>query len=295
MQNPSRRTLLTAAAATAATPWLHACATHPAPATDASKQLAALEASAGGRLGVMALTPSGMQAAYRPTERFPACSTFKALLAATVLRRSTTDAALLPRRVQYGPQDLTTYAPVTRQHVADGMTVEALCVATVQHSDNVAANLLMRLLGAPQAVTAFVRTLGDATFRLDRWEPELNSALPGDPRDTCTPADMARDLQKLVLGDALAPAQRRQLTDWLRGNTTGGGRIRAGVPAGWTVGDKTGTGDYGTTNDIGVVWPTAGGEPIVLAVYFTQTAADAKPREDVVAAATRLAVAALAG
>nr|WP_308437999.1 class A beta-lactamase [Jeongeupia naejangsanensis] len=254
----------------------------------------ALERRHGGRLGVCALdTGSGRRLGYRMDERFAFCSTFKAMLAGAILARSVGDAGLLQRRIRYTQADLVSYSPVSGPRVADGMTVAELCAAAIQYSDNTAANLLIRQLGAPADVTTFARSIGDDVFRLDRWETELNTALPGDPRDTTTPAAMARSLQALTLGDALPPAQRAQLQDWLRGNTTGAKRIRAGVPAGWQVGDKTGSGDYGTTNDIAVLWPPQRA-PIVLAVYFTRPAQDAKWVDAAIADAARLVVKALA-
>jgi beta-lactamase class A len=168
---------------------------------------------------------------------------------------------------------------ITSKHLADGMTVAELCEATLQYSDNPAANLLMKQIGGPAAVTAYARSIGDTEFRLERWETELNSAIPGDARDTTTPSAMARSLHKLVLGDALPAAQRKQLKDWMLGNTTGATRIRAGVPAAWPVADKTGAGDYGTVNDIAVIWPP-GKAPIVLAVYLTQPGKDDKIRPE---------------
>lgn len=282
-----RRRALTIALGLA--PWLAACATRPPTA-----EFAALEQRSGGRLGVAALGPAGVFAAWRAEERFPLTSTFKAFLAAAVLDRSSRDPALLQQRLRYTAADLHTYAPVTRQHLADGMTVEELCAATVMYSDNVAANLLIRLLGGPRVLTGYMRSLGDPSFRLDRYEPELNTALPGDPRDTGMPLHVALALRKLVLADALPEAARQRLTGWLRGNTTGDRRIRAGVPPGWAVGDKTGTGDYGSTNDIAVLWPP-GGAPIVLALYFAQATPDAQAREEVLVEATRLVLASLPG
>lgn len=214
------------------------------------------------------------------------------MLGAAVLAQSVAHPGLLQQRVTYGRSDLVSYSPVTERHVDTGMTVAELCAATIQYSDNTAANELMKLIGGPAAVTAYARSIGDDTFRLDRWETELNTALPGDLRDTTTPAAMAASLRVLVLGDALPAAQRAQLIEWLRGNKVGDKRIRAGVPAGWRVGDKTGTGDYGTTNDAGVLWPPSRA-PIVLAVYYTQTRADAKAKDDVIATATRIAIATL--
>jgi beta-lactamase class A len=241
-------------------------------------QLARLEAASGGRLGVAAFnTADGRQLMQRADERFPMCSTFKMMASAAVLAK---EPALLKKRIQYEKSDLLPNSPVSGKHVADGMTMAELCEAAIQYSDNAAANLLMKQIGGPAAVTAYARSIGDTEFRLDRWETELNSAIPGDPRDTTTPGAMARSLQKLVLGDGLPPAQRKQLKDWLLGNTTGATRIRAGVPADWPVADKTGAGAYGTVNDIAVLWPP-GKAPIVLAVYLTQPGKDDKLRPEI--------------
>ncbi len=252
--------------------------------------LADLERQAGGRLGLALLDPAtGRRFTYRGDERFPLCSTFKLALAAAVLRKSQDEPGLLAQPVAYGPDDLLAWAPATRKALEQGqaMTVEELCAAAIEYSDNTAANLLLDRLGGPAALTAYVRSLGDKTFRLDRREPDLNTAVPGDSRDTTTPEAMARTVERLVLGDGLPRAQQETLAAWLKGNTTGDASIRAGVPPGWTVGDKTGSGDCGTTNDVAVLWPPQGG-PMVLAVYFTQPRKDAPPRKDVLAAATRL-------
>lgn len=240
--------------------------------------LARLEKESGGRLGVAALnTADGRLVLHRADERFPFCSTFKMMASAAILAR---EPSLLKKHIQYEKSDLVAHSPVTSKRVADGMTVAELCEATLQTSDNAAANLLMKQIGGPAAVTAYARSIGDTEFRLDRWETELNTAIPGDPRDTTTPLAMAKSLQKLVLGDALPAAQRKQLKDWMLGNTTGATRIRAGVPAGWPVADKTGAGDYGTVNDIAIIWPP-GKAPIVLAVYITQPNKDDKSRPDI--------------
>lgn len=289
-----RRTLLLGASvlplAGACTAW---SGTGSQPSAEA--QLAELESAAGGRLGVVGFnTGSGARIQHRAHERFPLCSTFKLMLAAAVLERSAKDASLLPRNVSYGKGDLIDHSPITEKHVATGMTVAAMCAATIQYSDNAAANLLLKVLGGPSAVTAFARGIGDQAFRLDRTEPELNTSIPGDPRDTTTPAAMSDSIQRLVLGDALGAGQRDQLRTWLLGNTTSTERFLAGVPAGWKVGDKTGAGSYGSTNDVGVLWPPTGA-PIVLSVYLTFPQKDARNRNDVVASATRIAAAALAG
>ncbi|CAB3961239.1 PenA family class A beta-lactamase [Burkholderia aenigmatica] len=289
-----RRTLLLAAATVPLALTVGACASTQAAAPDeaatpdvtavaAAATFARLERDAGGRLGVCAIdTASGRRLVHRADERFPFCSTFKAMLSAAVLAQSIKRPALLQQRVTYTKADLVKYSPVSEKHVDDGMTVAALCEAAIQYSDNSAANLLMKLLGGPSAVTAYARSIGDRAFRLDRWETELNTALPGDQRDTTTPAAMAASMRALMVGDALPAAQRAQLVTWMRGNKVGGKRIRAGVPAGWTVADKTGTGDYGTTNDAGVVWSPSRA-PIVLVVYYTQASADASAKDDVIA------------
>ena len=260
----------------------------PSGADPVGDRLAALERASGGRLGVAAWRHGGEgRIVHRADERFPFCSTFKVMLAAAVLKRSEADAGLLDRRIAYTADQLVTHAPITQRHVGAGMTVSELCAAAIQHSDNTAANLLIARLGGTAAVTAYARSIGDTRFRLDRWETALNTAIPGDPRDTTTPAAMALSLQRVALGDALAPSARERLSTWLRGSTTGAARIRAGFPADWPVGDKTGTGDYGTTNDIAVIWPPEG-PPIVLAIYFTQREARARARNDVIASAARI-------
>ncbi len=287
-----RRTLLLAASVL---PLASACSAWPAKGAQSSAQaqLDALESASGGRLGLVALhTGTGARVAHRADERFAFCSTFKLMLCAAILARSANDGTLLAHRVNYSKGDIISNSPITEKHVGQGMTVAELCAAAIQYSDNAAANLLMKLLGGPPAVTAFARATGDDTFRLDRWETELNTAIPGDLRDTTTPAAMADSVQRLVLGNALGTAQRDQLQTWLLGNTTGAARIRAGVPADWKVGDKTGSGSYGTVNDVGVLWPPAGA-PLVMSIYLTFPAKDAQGPGDVIASAARIAFQAL--
>ncbi|RXA95470.1 MULTISPECIES: class A beta-lactamase [Yersinia] len=284
--SPLRRSLLLAGITLPLTHFaLPAWATPP---ESLDKQLAELERKSNGLLGIaMINTANGRKIQYRGTQRFPFCSTFKFMLAAAVLGQSQSQPNLLNKHIKYHESDLLSYAPITRKNLAQGMSVSELCAATIQYSDNTAANLLIKELGGIAAVNEFARSIGDHTFRLDRLEPDLNTALPNDPRDTTTPAAMAASLNKLVLGDALPAAQREQLAIWLKGNTTGGETIRAGAPADWIVGDKTGGGDYGTTNDIAVLWPPTGA-PIILVIYFTQREKDAKPRRDVLAEATKM-------
>jgi len=256
----------------------------------AANSLKELESASGGRLGVSAInTANHAEIQYRKNERFPFCSTFKVMGVAAILQESTKKPNLLQQKIHYKQDDLVTYSPMTEQHLRDGMTVAQLCEATLTTSDNTAMNLLMKILGGPKAVTAFARSIENDSFKLDRWEPDLNSAIPNDPRDTTSPMAMRISLQKLVLGHGLPEYQETLLQSWLKKNTTGASRIRAGVPKTWLVGDKTGTGEYGTTNDIGIIYPP-GCKPIVVTIYFTQGIKDAKLREEVIASATRAVV-----
>jgi len=258
----------------------------PAPVYDG--RLADLERRFDARVGVFAIdTGTGTTVAHRADERFAMCSTHKALVAGAITLRGDLD-----RRITYTWAELVPYSPVTGTNVTAGMTLGQLCDAAVRHSDNTAANLLVRELGGPAAVTAFARTLGDDVTRLGRTEPDLNEATPGDPRDTTTPRAIAADLRAMALGPALPEAGRAALTGWLVGATTGAGRIRAGVPGGWTVGDKTGSGGYGTANDIAVLWPPTGA-PVVLAVLSSRPTQDATSDPALLAQATTIALAAL--
>jgi len=264
---------------------------------DARQALAAVEARMPGRLGVYALdTATGATVAYRADDRFLLCSTGKTLTVAAVLRAGAQDRSLLDRVIRYGPDDVLAWAPETSKHVDAGMTVDALCAAAITVSDNTAANLLVKLMGGPAAITQFARSLGDDITRIDRVEPDLNVTSPGDLRDTSTPARMAENLRVLTLEDALPPEARMHLTDLLVANTTGGQAIRAGLPSGWKVGDKTGSGAQGESNDIAVAWPP-GRAPLVISVYTSPTdpKLPAEQAHQVIAEATSIAVQALTG
>lgn len=243
-----------------------------------------IEASTGARLGVAVLdTGTGALTGHRLDERFAMCSVFKWLAAAHVLRRVDQGQEALSRRVPFGRDALLPWSPVTEKHAdGNGMTLAELCHATVTVSDNAAANLILKTLGGPAGLTIFVRQHGDTVTRLDRWEPDLNEALPGDERDTSSPRAMAGLLRELVLGQALSANGQRQLTEWLQATDTNRKRLAAGLPTGWRVGSKTGTGGQGTTNDVGVYWPP-GRPPVVVAVFLTQCKASLAAREAAIA------------
>ncbi|MGW5438769.1 class A beta-lactamase [Nocardia asteroides] len=254
---------------------------------------AALESTYDARLGLSVLdTGTDRVVAYREHERFPMASTFKGLACGALLQAHPLATGYFEQVIRYTAADIVVNSPETEQHIDTGMTVTALCDAAITQSDNTAGNLLLRLLGGPEGFTAFLRTLGDQVSRLDRWEPELNTAVPGDERDTTTAAALAADYRALVVGTALAEPERAQLAAWLKASRTGAKRIKAGLPADWTVGDKTGTPAYGSALDVAVAWPP-GRAPLVLAVLTTRTEKDADPVNELVAEATKTAVARL--
>lgn len=251
-----------------------------------------LEQKSHGMLGIYALdTNTNKSISYNAEKRFPFCSTFKVLLVSAILKKSETQPSLLQEKLFFTEKEIkeSGYEPVTKNHIKDGMTISELCAATIMYSDNGAANLLIKKLDGLNQINAFARSIGDNTFRLDRFEPELNAAIPSDLRDTTTPIIMTKDLEKLLLGHALAPHQQHLLKTWLEHNTTGDLRIRASVPKDWIVADKTGTGEYGTTNDIAILWPP-NSKPIILVIYFTQYQKDAKAKNKVIAESTKIAL-----
>ena len=241
---------------------------------EAERGLAFLDTRGAGRLGVYAFdTATGREMGHRAHERFPMCSTFKLLLVGNVLARVDAGNEDLKRLIAIADADILAYAPVTAKYLARGsMSVEQLCAATIEWSDNTAANLLLHSMAGPSAVTRFARTLGDGITRLDRNEPAVNTAIPGDPRDTTTPYAMAHNMQKLVLGTALKPPSRARLKAWLIGSRTGKTKLQANMPKTWTVGDKTGSGENATTNDVAIAWPP-NRAPIIVAAYFTGSTA----------------------
>jgi len=266
-------------------------------ASSLESDIAAIEAKSGGRLGVAVLdAASGARTDHRGNERFPLCSTFKVLAVSAVLKRAEAGRERLDRRIAIKRAELIAYSPVLKDRIGDSMTLVELCAAAVTESDNTAADLVLKNLGGPAAVTAYARTLGDTVTHLDNSEPLLNRAKPFglSKSDTTSPSAMVNDLQALVLGDALAPSSRDQLKTWLLGCKTGDKRLRAGLPEGWQCGEKTGSDESnGSTNDIGVLWPPQQRPPVIVAAYLTQTKAKYEDREAALADVGRAVVAAL--
>jgi beta-lactamase class A len=260
----ARRTLLLAAATLAFAPALAA------DKRGAQKRIADLERKVSGRLGVYVRdSGSGAELAHRAHARFPMCSTFKFLAAAAVLKKVDEGALKLDQEIAYGEKDLLEYAPETRKHVGDGhMRLGDLCAAAIQWSDNTAANLMLKEIGGPAGLTRYARSIGDKVTRLDRNEPTLNTAIPGDVRDTTTPAQIAHTLETVLTKAVLTPASTRQLEEWMIGDKVAGARLRAGLPKDWVIGDKTGTGDNGTANVVAIIRPPQR-KPLFAAVYLT--------------------------
>ncbi|HEY0182524.1 MAG TPA: class A beta-lactamase [Rhodopila sp.] len=254
------------------------------------RRLARIEHGVGGRLGVSILDPvAGKRVDYRGNERFPLCSTYKLLAGAAVLARVDRGEDSLERRIVYPRDKLVTYSPATEQHAgAEGMTLGAICEAAVRLSDNTAGNLLLESLGGPSGLTSVLRAWGDSMTRLDRIEPQLNDATPGDPRDTTTPAAMAETVRKVVVADGLSATSRERLAGWLIANRTGDKRLRAGLPGAWRAGDRTGAGDHATTNDVAVIWPP-GRAPLIAVAYLTQSPAPVDARNAALAQVGQIA------
>ncbi|MBE7105190.1 class A beta-lactamase [Bacillus cereus] len=238
------------------------------------------------RLGVYAIdTGTKKTVEFRENERFAYASTFKALAVGAVLQQNSIEE--LNKIVTYTCDDLVTHSPITEQHVKTGMTLKDISEAAIRYSDNTAANILFKELGGPEGFETSLKKLGDQVTHAERIETELNEAVPGETRDTSTPRALATDLQAYTLGDILTHEKQTMLVDWLKRNTTGDNLIRAGVPKGWEVGDKTGGGGYGTRNDIAIVWPP-NREPIVLAILSSRDKQDATCNDELIAQATKV-------
>jgi beta-lactamase class A len=259
------------------------------------EQFSKLEMSAGGRLGISAInTGNNQRIQYRAHERFPAGCTAKVMGVAAILKKSMTNNQLLDERIIYKKKDLTNWTPITGKHLTEGMTIAELSAAAISYSDNTAMNLIAKKLGGPQGLNEFARSIHDNDFRQDHGWPDEAMSSPKSNQDSTTPAAMEKSLQKIALGHVLAAPQREKLVTWLKENVTGNARIRAGVPKGWVVGDKTGTGfNYGTTNDIAIIWPP-NCKPIVVAIYYSSDKKESPQREDVIALATRILISAYA-
>jgi beta-lactamase class A len=288
----NRRELLTALAAVGVLAGCRTTSSSAAPevpGADANRY-EALEHSHGALIGLHALDlTTSATVEYRADDRFAMCSTFKAYAAARVLQLADGGLADLNTAIPIEPDDIVVNSPVTAEAVGSSMSLREICAAALMRSDNTAGNLLLRTIGGPPAITEFARSIGDGRTRLDRWEVELNEALPGDPRDTTTPRVLSDGYRQILTGDVLQAGSRSQLLDWMKANATSAKRFRAGLPAGWTSADKTGAGDYGSTNDAGLLIGPSGQR--IVAVVMTRSrdnVRDAPPFNEAIADAVRL-------
>ncbi len=256
-----------------------------------NRKFAQLEKKFDARLGVYAIdTGTNKTITYRPDERFAYASTYKALAAGAVLQQYSM--AQLDEVIHYSKDNLVSYSPITEQHIDTGMSLKEICEAAIRYSDNTAGNLLFHKLGGPSGFEESLRQIGDHVTIANRFETELNEAIPGDLRYTSTPRALATSLKAFTLSDLLPAKKRVILTDWMKGNTTGDKLIRAGAPKGWEVGDKSGAGSYGTRNDIAIVWPP-NREPIIIAILSSRDTKDATYNDELIARAAKLVFKAL--
>ncbi len=226
---------------------------------------------------------TGQRWEYQADQRFALSSTFKTLACAELLHRVDKGEAELNSEVSFSESDLVTYSPVTEKFAGrQAMTLSELCEAALTMSDNTAANMILRALGGPESITNFAKFLGDDSTRLDRWETELNEAQPGDRKDTTTPNAMVSNIQRLLLGDVLSVESRGQLRNWLERNQVADGLFRAAVPEDWVVADRTGAGGFGSRSITAVMWPPER-QPIVVALYITETESSFSERNDAIA------------
>ncbi|MDR0138574.1 class A beta-lactamase [Metabacillus idriensis] len=245
---------------------------------------AELEEKFDAKLGVFALdTGTNQTVTYHPDERFAYASTHKALAVGTLLQQKSMED--LNQRITYTREDLVNYNPITEKYIDTGMTLKELSDASLRYSDNTAGNLILKQLGGPTGFKKALEDIGDNITSPERFEPDLNEVNPGETHDTSTPRALATSLQAFILGDVLPTEKRELLIDWMKRNTTGDALIRAGVPEGWAVADKTGSGSYGTRNDIAIIWPPKG-DPIVLAVLSSRDKKDADYNDKLIAEAT---------
>nr|WP_312777792.1 class A beta-lactamase [Pseudescherichia sp.] len=236
-----------------------------------------------GKIGMSIVNAAGQPIfGYRQSERFPLTSTFKVLACAALLDRLHKTAGSLDETVTIKPDELLSYSPITKNYVAPAtITLHTLCSAAVSYSDNTAGNSILTYLGGPDAITRFMRESGDDVTRLDRTEPTLNEATPGDERDTSTPERMASGLHTLLATPRLTAPHREMLEKWMRDDKVADNLLRAALPEGWAIADKTGAGGYGSRAIIAAVYPK-GAQPVYMAIYITQTDAEMKMSDGVI-------------
>ncbi|WP_407066933.1 class A beta-lactamase [Hohaiivirga grylli] len=248
--------------------------------TEAAK---AEETTLKARIGISVInTQTDQSWNYRGDERFPLNSTFKALACGAMLAKADAKELAPSKIISFNKTHLVTYSPVTEKFVSKGMSLGELCVAATEYSDNTAINLVLEQIGGPEGLTAYLRSIGDTETRLDRLEPDLNEATPGDLRDTTTPNAVVKTLKKLTLGDGLSEASRDLLRQWMVDDKVADALLRSTLPKGWKIADKTGAGEHGSRSIIAVIWPPEK-KPLVVGIYITQTEASMQDSNQAIA------------
>ncbi|MBG6239715.1 beta-lactamase class A [Mycetocola sp. CAN_C7] len=253
------------------------------------RALSDLESETGVTIGVAAGQHGRGPYTYRGGDAFPMCSLFKTLVVARLLRDHAYDDEFWKRRVSFREDQIVENSIICDADEDRNMSVEELADAALRFSDNTAGNLLLELIGGPLQIGAYATSLGARSTRLDRWEPELNEAIPGDLRDTSTPSDIRKLYETVLLGEALSTLGQARLRAWMLRNATAGKRLGAALPPGSELADKTAAGGFGVVSDAGVVWQE-GHTPLTIAVMTRTDDADAPNDNSVVARAGKLII-----
>ncbi|MFA6210828.1 MAG: class A beta-lactamase [Candidatus Obscuribacterales bacterium] len=237
-------------------------------------------------------------------QAFPMQSVCKFPLSIAVLRLADQGKLSLQDKVTVRLSDVVPFhSPIKEEIKGDksDFTIRALMTAAVCNSDNTACDVLIACAGGTSAVTNILKEAGVKGIRLDRPEGKLQpdsvqiAKFLVDPRDTATPEAMIEMLQNLYSGKLLSKSSTAVILQDLFNCKTGPARITAGLPAGWTVAHKTGTGrdvagQNTATNDVGVaVGPH--GETIYIAIFTKGSRARIEEREAFMAKVTAKAVA----
>jgi beta-lactamase class A len=274
-----------------------------------------------GLLGVTVLdVDSGAQARVNADHAYPMMSVFKAPVAATVLAQIDTGHLSLAQKVTINRADVVggSAVPSIGAHFhGDSMTftVDQLLTAAISESDNTAADALVRLVGGPKVVTAFLRAHGIDEMRVDMDEADVDRIFDGighgeqipanetaqqslvrlrrgyrdylsDPRNRTTPDAAVKFLKQLWKGSLLSAGSTQHLLQLMYKQTIPR-RLRGGLPEGVRLADKCGTsvsfeGETAAYNDIGIMtWPN--GHTVIVAAFLTGSRADKAERDAIYA------------
>ncbi|MDW3137643.1 CARB family carbenicillin-hydrolyzing class A beta-lactamase [Vibrio sp. 1288] len=257
-------------------------------ASQLNEDIFLLEQQTSSRIGVSVWdTQADERWDYRGDERFPLMSTFKTLACAKML--SDMDSGKLSKNAtaKVDERSIVVWSPVMDKLAGQNTRIEHACEAAMLMSDNTAANLVLNEIGGPKAVTMFLRTIGDKATRLDRIEPRLNEATPGDSRDTTTPNAILNTLRTLVEGETLSYESRVQLKIWMQDNKVSDSLMRSVLPTGWSIADRSGAGGHGSRGINAIIWKE-NHRPVYISIYVTETELSLQARDQLVAQISQL-------